>query len=179
MLEFLDTVSESIIRVAVVNASHIVYFVHCSECVVSWALPLLTTQRNPQTTYLSYQPSRLWKIVSGAKSAPSALRGNYCSPHAIPPSVSRSVANSPSWSHDQPVTTHLTPQCLEKGHARMSRDLADETALFIKVHSLKVRVVAGENLVGFRDNPDLGICVNHCFLSRVACMDVPRSCHLR
>lgn len=37
----------------------------------------------------------------------------------------------------------------------MAGDLADESALFIEVHPLKVRLVAGEDLVGLRDNPDL------------------------
>lgn len=37
----------------------------------------------------------------------------------------------------------------------MAGDLADESALFVEVHSLKVRLVAGEDLIGLRDNPDL------------------------
>lgn len=61
----------------------------------------------------------------------------------------------------------------------MTRDLTDETALLVKVHPLKVRVIAGEDLIGFGNNPDLNAGVNHCSLSRVALFDVPRSCHLQ
>lgn len=38
----------------------------------------------------------------------------------------------------------------------MTRDLADESALLVKVHSLEVRVIAREDLAGLWDNPDLG-----------------------
>lgn len=37
----------------------------------------------------------------------------------------------------------------------MAGNLTDESALFVEVHSLKVRLVAGEDLIGLRDNPDL------------------------
>lgn len=37
----------------------------------------------------------------------------------------------------------------------MPRDLADEAALFVEIHSLEVRFVASEDLIGFGDHPDL------------------------
>lgn len=37
----------------------------------------------------------------------------------------------------------------------MARDLTDESALFVEVHSLKVRLITGKDLIGLRDNPDL------------------------
>jgi hypothetical protein len=37
----------------------------------------------------------------------------------------------------------------------MAGDLADESALFVEVHSLEVRFIAGEDLIGLRDDPDL------------------------
>lgn len=77
------------------------------------------------------------------------------------------------------VTTYLTPQCLEKGHTRMARDLTDESALLVKVHPVEVRVIAGEDLIGFWDDPDLNAGVNLCSLSRVVLFDVPRSFHLQ
>lgn len=56
---------------------------------------------------------------------------------------------------DTAIATYLAPECLEEVHARMTRDLADETALLVEVHSLEIRVIAGEDLAGFWDNPDL------------------------
>lgn len=37
----------------------------------------------------------------------------------------------------------------------MAGDLTNESPLFVEVHSLKVRLVAGEDLIGLWDNPDL------------------------
>lgn len=53
------------------------------------------------------------------------------------------------------VIIYLTAERLKKGQARMACDLADESALFVEVHSVKVRLVASEDLIGLWDNPDL------------------------
>ena len=37
----------------------------------------------------------------------------------------------------------------------MACDLADESALLVEVHSVKVRLVASEDLIGLWDDPDL------------------------
>lgn len=37
----------------------------------------------------------------------------------------------------------------------MTRNFADKAALLVEIHSLEIRLVAGEDLVGFGDNPDL------------------------
>jgi hypothetical protein len=50
---------------------------------------------------------------------------------------------------------YLTAERLKEGQPRMAGDLADESALFVEIHSLKVRLVAGEDLIGLWDNPDL------------------------
>jgi hypothetical protein len=37
----------------------------------------------------------------------------------------------------------------------MTSDLTDESALFVEIHSLKVMLVGGEDLIGFWDYPNL------------------------
>ena len=37
----------------------------------------------------------------------------------------------------------------------MTCDLADESALLVEVHSVKIRLVASEDLIGLWDDPDL------------------------
>lgn len=37
----------------------------------------------------------------------------------------------------------------------MTRNLADEPPLLVEVHPLKIRLIAGKDLIGFWDYPDL------------------------
>jgi len=37
----------------------------------------------------------------------------------------------------------------------MARDFADKAALLVEIHPLEIRLIAGEDLVGFGDHPDL------------------------
>jgi hypothetical protein len=57
---------------------------------------------------------------------------------------------------DFAIATYLAPECLEEIHARMACDLANESTLLVEVHTLKIWVIAGEDLTGLWDNPDLG-----------------------
>jgi len=50
---------------------------------------------------------------------------------------------------------YLTAERLEERQSRMTGNFTDESALFVEVHSMEVGLVAGEDLVGLRDNPDL------------------------
>jgi hypothetical protein len=51
--------------------------------------------------------------------------------------------------------TYFRPKRFEECQARMTRDFANESSLFVEVHSLKIRLILGEDFVGLRDNPDL------------------------
>lgn len=50
---------------------------------------------------------------------------------------------------------YLTAERLKKRQTRMSSDFTNEPALFVEIHSLKVVLIAGEDLIGLWNNPDL------------------------
>jgi hypothetical protein len=80
---------------------------------------------------------------------------------------------------DTAVATYLTSECLEEVHARMTRDLAYESALLVEVHSLEVRVIACKDLAGLWDNPDLEWALIEDSSSARVAIDIPRSYHLQ
>jgi len=62
----------------------------------------------------------------------------------------------------------------------MTRDFANESALLVKVHPLEVRVIACKDLVGLRDNPNLGwVLTKDLYSARVVAINIPRSFHLQ